>query len=156
MPRVRKDNRGGAREGKPGAAYSNRSDLTQAPAAPPAKTYGDRTRQIASQRAVPLPAAPDPGAASTPRGPGGAAMNPQELMGLVQGLPGLTDPSQRPNEPLTAGLPTGPGAGPGALAATPPQSGASGMLRRMLAEYPDPEMFALVEMADRSAGGIVG
>jgi len=27
-------------------------------------------------------------------------------------VPSLTDPTQRPNEPLTAGLPSGPGPGP--------------------------------------------
>jgi hypothetical protein len=35
-------------------------------------------------------------------------------------VPNLSDPTQRPNEPVTAGLASGPGAGPEALGPMPP------------------------------------
>lgn len=127
MPRK---GRGGSRQGQPGGAYANRTDLSldRAPAQPTqakaGQTYGERGRQEASMRALPLP----------------------DLSAQVAALPGLTDPSTRPGEPLTAGLPFGEGPGPVA-----PQTGTGGaaLLRRMLAEDPDPVLFQLVEQADR-------
>lgn len=130
MPRT---GRGGKRQGTPGEAYANRSDLAldRAPAqptqAPAGQVYGERGRQEAAMQALPLP----------------------DLSAQLQALPGLTDPSTRPTEPLTAGLPFGPGPGP----ATPQQRpGASGLIRRMLAANPDPELFQLLEIVDRTPG----
>lgn len=85
MPR----GRGGARQGTPGKAYSNRTDLTaQAVRTAPSQSYGQATQQAAAQQAIPLPQAPEPGAAAFHR------------------------PSERPTEPLTAGMPMGAGPGP--------------------------------------------
>lgn len=154
MPRgPRKDPRGGKRQGAQGRSYAERTDLNQAPRAVPSQTYGDGARQIEAQRAAPLPSAPSPGAAASSQGgtspPGMAG---PELMGLLAALPGLGDPSTRPSEPLTAGLPFGPGPGP-----LPPVRGpgAVGLLRRMVAENPDPDLFALLADAERAQGGIV-
>lgn len=108
--------RGGPRNGTPGKAYGNRSDLRgQKPpgAALPVQTapgqaYGMRKQQEDAQRALPIatPAAPAP-----------------------TQVPSLADPTTRPNEPVTTGLPMGPGAGPEALGgALEPDNGLNDML----------------------------
>lgn len=86
--------RGGKRRGTPGKAYANRTDLTS--------DYA-------------------PGSAA------GGGMTPpvqqQPLMGPPIGadqVPNLSDPTMRPQEPVTAGLPVGPGPGPEALGPMPP------------------------------------
>ncbi len=117
MPRAK----GGAVPGKVGGGYSNRSDLVSAEPITTAKSqnYGERSAQQAAQRAVPL--GPPPAAQSAAGAPG--SQPPTQLPNTsgatspVNG-PGLlpfTHPSNRPNEPVTAGLPTGPGPGPEAL-----------------------------------------
>lgn len=101
-------NSGGARQGTPGNPYANRSDLrTQKPTAAPGQAYGQAADQLAAQKAVPLPAAPPVFANAT--GGGGGPMQPPAP------LPDLYRPTERPGEPVTHGLPTGPGAGPEAL-----------------------------------------
>ncbi len=111
-PDGRADN-GGRRVGTPGTLYPNRSDLRQAPKAAGGQEYGKAGAQIAAQRAVPLPAAPPVAPAPSP--PGGAAgpgpAGPADLGPFNR-------PTERPGEPLTTGIPSGPGAGPEALAAT--------------------------------------
>ena len=73
--------RGGERLGRPGAAYSNRTDLAQNP--------------------IKTAPAPAPALRSDPTGaPAGPSLMP------------LDAPTQRPNEPVTAGAPVGPGPGP--------------------------------------------
>lgn len=97
--------RGGKRQGKPGAQYSNRSDLrdNRLPVTPyKGQPYGTAKQQEDSQRAVPLgaPAVPGPPAAAAPlpaQGPGPGTLG------------GILDPTARPDEPLTAGLDRGPG-----------------------------------------------
>lgn len=97
MPRSGKgggENRGGPRQLPPGKASATRTDLNAAPRSAgtmkvPGQTYGDQAAQVRRQQAVPM----------------GPAARP----------PALTEPSQRPQEPLTAGLPSGPGPGPEAL-----------------------------------------
>jgi hypothetical protein len=84
--------------------YSNRSDLRNS-AKLPAKaatgqTYGEAGKQMAAQRAVPMAAPPtDVAPTATPQRPRVApgSMGP------------LNRPTERPNEPVTAGAPFGPG-----------------------------------------------
>jgi len=90
--------RGGKRVGRSGAAYAQRTDLNQAPRAVPGQTYGEATQQLEAQRTVPLPRA----APLTPAPPPAITVD-------------LDAPSARPDEPVTAGLATGPGPGPEAL-----------------------------------------
>jgi hypothetical protein len=130
MPRKRmrpspdgRANNGGVRQGTPGTPYPNRSDLRQAPKAATGQEYGKAGAQIAAQRAVPIPAAPPAQGGPTP--PGGGAAGP---MGPGPGDLPFNRPTERPGEPLTTGIPSGPGAGPEALVAT---------------NRPDPEMEAL-------------
>lgn len=74
--------------------------------------YGTRAASEELQRAVPL-AAPSPGPTSSapvtppPVDPTQAALEFQPSQ-----RPPLNAPTERPNEPLTAGLPVGPGPGP--------------------------------------------
>lgn len=130
--------RGGKRQGNVGTAYVNRTDLQgAAPVAiqtSPGQVYGARTTQEAGQRVVPV-AAPPTGAAPPAPVPAnvaapGTKAQPAAALGIPgaqatpgpaarpQALPGqlpFTGPSERPNEPVTAGLKLGPGPGPEAL-----------------------------------------
>lgn len=67
--------------------------------------YGEGKEMMGLQQAAPMAAAP-----KTPR-PAAPTQRPRNLPPLV----GLTDPTQRPDEPLTAGMPFGAGPGPEAL-----------------------------------------
>ena len=105
--------RGGRRNGKPGQAYGNRSDLN-APK-PPAtqftgQPYGAATQQAAAQQAMPV------AGTAVPLPQPGAPGQPPALTGPAPGSLGdLHRPTDRPNEPVTAGLASGPGPGPEAL-----------------------------------------
>lgn len=105
--------RGGRRTGTPGKSYQNRSDLRAAPSihqqnVATNQPYGVATQQQNQLKAVPLP--------STPPVPS-PAPTPSTATGPLPGTLGnLHDPSTRPQEPITAGLPTGAGPGPEALA----------------------------------------
>lgn len=128
MPR---SGRGGKREGIPGTPYANRSDLREPISTVPDQTYGEAAQQQAAQRALPMAPAPTgtvPPAASTP--PGTATANNQALQAtdpttglpIHDAAPGMAPgelhwlgPTQRPDEPVTSGLPTGPGPGPESL-----------------------------------------
>lgn len=100
--------RGGRRLGSPSTPYSNRTDL----AAQPVRTatgqpYGDAAAQAQTQKQMPLAGQPSP--LALPAG------QPQMVQGpppIPPGGLGLYDPSNFPNEPVHAGLPTGPGPGP--------------------------------------------
>jgi len=125
MPRPNKA--GGAVQGKVGAAKSNRTDLQGSVpvAVAPSQQYGERAQQQAAQRTVPVGASPMPSPTPTPTAapaPGGQPMPgapPQRPAAAFPspppGGPGVLPwqhPTNRPNEPVTTGLATGPGAGP--------------------------------------------
>lgn len=119
MPR---SGRGGARTGNPGTPYPNRSDLggRQPIATVPGQAYGVAAEQQAAQKVIPTSGspviAPPPGGAGpvppAPQGGGGA---PATFVHPPDPSQTFTRPSERPNEPVTHGLPSGPGAGPEAL-----------------------------------------
>ncbi len=92
--------RGGRRAGSPGKSYGSRTDLNLNRAAP-GQQYGKATAQEQALAAVPIqpPSAPDVTASAE-------AWTP---------LPGDPAVTALPDEPITAGLNTGPGAGPEAL-----------------------------------------
>ena len=129
MPRKGK---GGPRSGNPGTAYTNRTDLaadTQPVAVPTGQPYGEAGRQQAAMSQIGVP----------------------DLQGMLGSMPGLTDPSQRPEEPLTAGMPMGAGPGIDPMRGALQESGGVGLLRRLIAANPDPELFALLAEAERAA-----
>lgn len=113
MPRNgrKKENRGGLRGVVPATAAQGQQ-------------YGERSRQIAAQRLQPMAAAGAGSTAPTAPGPGaGLAMpapgpgSPMPAMGgpTPGSLTPLDAPSNRPGEPVTAGVPIGPGVGMEAL-----------------------------------------
>ena len=76
----------------------------------PGQGYGEAASQRVAQQAIPL--APQATAAAPPSQPS-ATPQPQGQQGPYPGeLVGLDAPTQRPNEPVTAGLPNSPGPGP--------------------------------------------
>ena len=118
---------GGPREGQPGKSYPNRTDLNKQPVtAAPGQQYGQRAQQEAAQQAVPLPQV-RPGA-----------------------LP-LSAPTRRPDEPVTAGLPFGPGPGPEILPTQPAMIDSdetATVLRELYRRFPNPDLFALISQLD--------
>lgn len=119
---------GGARQPTPGTTYPNRTDL--AAKAAPGQTYGQATQQVQAQRVVPMGAAPQ----STGVEPGS--------------LTALNAPSERPNEPVTHGVSSGPGAGPEVLGGMAvPGSDVVARLGAMYQIAPSPELFRLITQA---------
>ena len=140
---------GGARQGTPGTAYPQRTDLQSAEPVTVAKSqnYGERAQQQAAQRAVPIagPQAAQSAAQAAPQAsPSAPPTQPptppaQSFPPAPPQGPGVLPwmhPTARPNEPVTAGLPTGPGPGPesmtgiGAIVAN--QAAEQGSLKNLL------------------------
>lgn len=133
--RLRRENgHGGQRAGRPGANYQNRKDMAAAPRTAPAQPirttdqgYGTQVQQAQAQQAVPLP----------------------DFSALS-----LSRPTERPNEPVTAGVPAGPGPGPEILGplSAPEAPPVLEMLQRLYAEYPSNDLRSLVEEAQSALG----
>jgi len=117
--------------GGPGK-FSVREDL------PPSQNYGDRkamAEQIAGAATTAQPSAkPVPAAAMQ----GTVAQEP---------LVPLYAPTQRPNEPITAGIPLGPGPGPEALGGRPVEGKLSDTLAALLPYDTTGEISVLYQMA---------
>lgn len=83
----------------------------------PGQQYGKATAQEAAQRAVPM--GPAPVAAPAPSAPQAPAQPVQRAPQPQAPVPGqfgqFARPSESPDEPITAGLSTGPGPGPEVL-----------------------------------------
>lgn len=153
MPRK---GRGGARQGTPGTNYGNRSDLgvnrkppTQGIAVASGQPYGQRSQQIAAQQAIPLPAAPPVQAPSSL----GAPQSTAPVPGMPPQAQGPFDrPTDHPNEPLTAGLPVGPGPGPEAIrggTALSSDDVVLAQLRAVMRQYPSSDIARLIEYYDK-------
>lgn len=148
MPRGKKppgaapDPRGGPRQGVQGHSYDNRSDLrgnarSQPVQSAPGQGYGARAAQERAQQAVPLPSQPGPPA------PQPGAGGPFQPSISADQVPNLTDPTRRPDEPVTAGLPFGPGPGPTQDQTRPPNPVAE-QVRALLMAHPTPELRELL------------
>lgn len=144
MPR---NGRGGRRQGTPGKAYSNRTDLqaTQPVRTPTGMPYGTAQALTEAQRAVPLPQQTSSGAGAAPFPPAAPA----------PGAFGPLDaPTNRPDEPLTAGMRGGPGPGPEAIVrpmGLSPQDQLVAQLRGLYAAYPNRDVLMLLDAAERQA-----
>lgn len=128
MPRKRKTQPG------EGGAYANRTDMappTQAPAVPTGLPYGEA--QASEQAQQQAPVAGDPFAGIL------AAAQQAEFQPV-----GLNAPTERPDEPITAGLSRGPGPGPEALGGV---KGISDILARMYNESGNETIAALLDRA---------
>lgn len=97
--------RGGRRAGTPGRAYPQRTDMQQPAKLPvkvgPSAVYGQGEQLRKAQEAVPMGG--NPTQAPPPQ--------PAKPMLMPGDLPPLTAPTDRPGEPLTAGMDSGPGQG---------------------------------------------
>lgn len=137
-------NSGGARQGTPGTAYQNRTDLNAAPSQPvrvaTGQAYGQATAQTQAQQAIPLPqqASPPP-----PDAHAAAAAFQMPAFGPFD------RPTERPDEPLTHGAPVGPGAGPEilpGLGGAP--SGMSALLRTIAGAVGSTDLDELAQRAE--------
>lgn len=155
MPRPKK--RVPDQEGAPAARYPNRTDLAAENAAPtqPIRVptggpYGTGVALEEAQRAFPLPQPPDaPPASSVGAGverlPG--TLTPTAAQGYTPPDLGLgSRPTDRPGEPITAGLPIGAGPGPSPNAGG--NFGAAALLRVLARATQDPLLIALAREAE--------
>ena len=121
MPRT---GRGGVRQGTPGTAYGNRTDLNAAlpVQAATGQGYGEAGAQQAAQRAIPV--APQQVSVAAPQAPAQAAPTTvSEQLPQQATYPGelrFLHPTDYPNEPTTSGIDMGAGAGSEALMTTRP------------------------------------
>lgn len=132
--------------------YSNRSDLRGgkvAVKAVPGQTYGEAGKQMAAQRAVPMATPP------TDQAPAPVQSQPPATPGQVTDLLG---PTQRPDEPITAGAPFGAGPGTEVFNGFPPvnptstnpfvQSGSKydllDQVKYAYSKYPNPALMQLM------------
>lgn len=124
-----------------GAAIQGRPDLTQAVVAPPSRQYGERVASERAQRAAPLPQAPPP---PQPQQPGPVLSMPAP--------PPFDGPTQFPDQPVTAGLPVGPGPGPEVLGLPDP---AAAELASLVPYLPGLELMADLPGASISTRNLV-
>lgn len=118
--------------------YSNRSDLSNpakkvAVAAAKGQTYGEAGKQMESQRAVPMAAAPTDAVQAAPSvGPGQ--------------LGAFNRPTERPMEPVTAGASFGPGPTPSTRFAVPRDNDpVLNELRALYQAYPSEELADMID-----------
>lgn len=119
----------------------------QPPTAPKNQEYGQAGQQLAAQNVVPLPKSPV-ASKGRPRVSAQSA-GAEQTGGLLPGdIPGLTDPTAVPGEPITAGLPSGPGPGLEALntAAFGPQE--LSVLRGIFLKYPNDDLRRQIEWTE--------
>lgn len=144
--------RGGARNGRIGKNYTNRTDLNPAapkalpPTAVPGQQYGQAKAQLDAQKIAPMANAP----LATPVVP--QIGQPQPSGPQPGSLGGLTDPTQRPNEHLMTGVAAGPGAGPEALMPTLPPDPANETLALLnTLSVKSPAVQAVVDFLNKQA-----
>lgn len=120
---------GGARVGRPGVNYPNRSDMGAGD-----RTYGDQVNQARIQTATPGSPGPGPG---------------EELVKPGQLTP-LSAPSSRPNEPVTSGLDQGAGPGPEILGQLPIRGASDDLfeLRALYRMFPNEDLRRLIQAAE--------
>lgn len=109
--------RGGRRTGTQGKAYSNRTDLAQ--------NYGSQGNPATGGQTAPAEQA--------------FFLGP--IIGAEQ-IPNIGDPTSRPNEPVTAGISSGPGPGPEAIGPLPPDpmDPVRMAVESLLLMYPNPDL----------------
>lgn len=119
------------------AAYGQRTDLNMPATAVPGQTYGEAGKQIAAQKAVPMAAPAAPVAPTATQRP---TIEPGSFGPLDR-------PTERPNEPLTAGAPFGPGRMGGGNVYIGPRNSDPVLdeLRALYATYPSDELADMLD-----------
>lgn len=120
-----------------------RPDLDQQPiSAPTGLPYGENKALTDAQQVAPLPQAPAP-------------PSQEQIMAAAKAMPfpsgTLGDPTDRPNEPVTHGLASGPGAGPEVLSRPAGAPTVARTLGALASDSGDPGIMALAQLAE-SAG----
>ena len=128
MPRKQKSARTGGLPTKP------QPRPTQSVQAAPGKPVGERQKIVAAQKAVPLPNAQAQQQMVAKEA--ASAYNPVATQ--------LGAPTEHPDEPLTAGLPTGAGPGIEALAMVPAGDDAGMVVRAMYRQFPNEDLRELI------------
>lgn len=143
------DNRGGPRQAAIGTHTPNRRDM-QVPGAgispsnlPKGQTYGNRVRQARSLAVTPA-------AGGQSASPTGSSNSPRQVLLAPGDVPSLGDPTANPNEPVTAGLPIGPGPGPEALNIPIVDSPELGIAHALFLEYPNSDIRRLIAFLEDS------
>lgn len=105
-------------------------------------THGDRQRLEANQRVAPLPRRTPP---SVPSGSSASPLNGSQ--GRAAQPPGylFEGETNRPDEPITEGLPFGPGAGPDRFPAPEPNDDMEVVLSKMVELTGDQAIFDMLE-----------
>lgn len=112
----------------------------QAAQAPKGQEYGKAGEQMDRQGQVPVAASP------TVR-PSSPASQP--LTGMAPGeIPTLSDPTAFPDEPLTAGVPSGPGPGVGSLKTASFGPKELSVMRGLFLKYPNDDLRRLIEWTE--------
>jgi len=141
------------RTGKGGGGPEARSMGTASAAG---RTYGEPSPDIQTPQPPNIEGGRPPGTGLGPEGgiapEGGPPGMPQGMAGgpsMVPGdLMGMAGQSMRPDEPITSGIDSGPGAGSGSLASNPRRTGGRNLIR-IAEETGDP---FLLELAERARG----
>jgi len=117
--------RGGKRQGTQGKGYSNRTDLAVDYAAGGSPATGGMQAPAAQRQFIP------------------------PVVGADQ-VPSLLDPSARPDEPVTAGLKSGPGPGPEAMPPMPPSptDPVRQVIQAMMMMTPNPDLARVLARLD--------
>lgn len=115
--------------------YPNRSDLRNpakkvAKMAPTGQTYGQATQQMQAQKAVPMGSAP-------------TDVQPQRVAPGSMGA--FNRPTERPDEPVTAGASFGPGRTPTTAYMPPMEDEVVTELRALYAAYPSDELADMLD-----------
>lgn len=129
---------GGSRSGTPGELYPNRGDMAQPKLVSVGQEYGQRQATEESLSKQPLR---NNSTSLNQRVPA------DDMRGMI---PSLSDPTARPDEPLTAGLPMGPGPGPEALTGMPAGNQELQILRAVFLRYPNEDLRRLIEFTENS------
>lgn len=126
----------------------------QAPQAPNSQAYGQRGDQISAQQAMPLPQSDPLPPAQAPQP---ASPTDPDLMAMAQqfdpGITPLSAPTQRPGEPVTAGLSMGAGPGP-EIFSSPARAQRSADVLDMIAQSSGDDRMAQMAARIRANGGM--
>lgn len=132
----------------------------QPPKAANNQAYGVKNEQLQAQKQIPLPQGQSPGAgASPPPAPGaGGGVQPVDLVQAAKeydpGIVPLTAPSQRPGEPVTAGLAQGPGPGPEIFSQPTKAMEAANVLDMLAQSLGDDSLLSIAQRI-RQSGGVL-